>query len=44
MELLGREERKTFLEVEAHLVAEDAQRARARAVVLMVAFGEDSVQ
>lgn len=43
VEFLGREQREAVLEVVAHLVAEDAQRARARAVALLVALGEDSV-
>ena len=34
VQLLGREERKSGTEVEAHLVAEDRQRPRTRAVVL----------
>ena len=34
MELLGRDRRKTLAQIEAHLVAEDTQRARPRPVLL----------
>src|SRR5690606_29210724 len=42
VQLLRRDERKAFGEVEAHLVAEHAQRAGAGAIFLARAFREDA--
>lgn len=44
MELLRRQTGKTVVQVETHLVAEHAERARARAVFLAYAFVEYALQ
>ena len=44
MQLLGRDQRKALPEIEAHLVAEDGFRARARPVGLGHALGEDAAE
>ena len=41
MDLLGGDQRKTFVQVKAHLVAKHAARARAGAVALGHAMGVD---
>jgi hypothetical protein len=44
MNFLGGEQRKAFLEVETHLMAEDADGTGAGAVALLVALIEDALQ
>ncbi len=44
MQLLGRHQRKSGREIEAHLIAEDAQRAGAGAIVLAGALLPDVAQ
>ena len=43
MAFLGGDERKALFEIEAHLMAKHAQRARPRAVFLAHSFIEDSL-
>ena len=44
MEFLGGEQRETVVEVESHLVSEDALRTRSCSVGLRHAFCHDSVE
>ena len=44
MEFLGGEQGKSLLQIETHLVAEEAHRARARAVALERTLTQDAVQ
>src|SRR6056297_1225769 len=44
MQLLGRDQRKAIGQIEAHLMAEDRERARAGPVTFLVALVENAAQ